>query len=101
MADYGHDLRFGTTWFAAAEDAHRIVELAVLAEQVGLDLGLRRALVGRVRLLAGGRLAALGVVLQPVAQHHEAAVAPDRLGSVYALDGRDTLGHGLSLGPRR
>jgi alkanesulfonate monooxygenase SsuD/methylene tetrahydromethanopterin reductase-like flavin-dependent oxidoreductase (luciferase family)/hemerythrin-like domain-containing protein len=38
MADYGHDLLFGTFLTPAADDAERVVELAQLTEQVGLDM---------------------------------------------------------------
>ncbi|MBC6459726.1 LLM class flavin-dependent oxidoreductase [Actinomadura sp. HBU206391] len=38
MADYGHDLLFGTFLTPAAEHAERVVELAQLTERVGLDL---------------------------------------------------------------
>ncbi|GAB3138903.1 hypothetical protein GCM10027290_07110 [Micromonospora sonneratiae] len=38
MADYGHDLLFGTFLTPAAEQAQQVVELAQLTEQVGLDL---------------------------------------------------------------
>ncbi|MGN6300964.1 MAG: LLM class flavin-dependent oxidoreductase [Angustibacter sp.] len=38
MTDYGHPLRFGTFLTPLAATAHRVVDLAVLTEQVGLDL---------------------------------------------------------------
>ena len=38
MTDYGHDLEFGTFLTPSAQDAERVVELAVLSEQAGLDL---------------------------------------------------------------
>ena len=38
MTDYGHPLRFGTFVTPLAASAHRVVDLAVLTEQVGLDL---------------------------------------------------------------
>ncbi|KQX61931.1 LLM class flavin-dependent oxidoreductase [Angustibacter sp. Root456] len=38
MTDYGHPLRFGTFITPLAATAHRVVELALLTEQVGLDL---------------------------------------------------------------
>ena len=38
MADYGHDLLFGTFLTPAADRAERVVTLAQLTEQVGLDL---------------------------------------------------------------
>lgn len=38
MADYGHDLLFGTFLTPTAEQAERVVGLARLTEQVGLDL---------------------------------------------------------------
>ncbi|GAB2964025.1 hypothetical protein GCM10027280_61150 [Micromonospora polyrhachis] len=38
MADYGHDLLFGTFLTPTAEQAQQVVELAQLTEQVGLDL---------------------------------------------------------------
>jgi hypothetical protein len=38
VTDYGHDLLFGTFTTPLAATAHRVVELAVLADQVGLDL---------------------------------------------------------------
>ncbi|GAA3382904.1 LLM class flavin-dependent oxidoreductase [Cryptosporangium minutisporangium] len=38
MADYGHDLVFGTFLTPSAEAPDRVVELAQLTEQVGLDL---------------------------------------------------------------
>jgi alkanesulfonate monooxygenase SsuD/methylene tetrahydromethanopterin reductase-like flavin-dependent oxidoreductase (luciferase family) len=38
MTDYGHELRFGTFVTPVASPAHRVVELALLTEQTGLDL---------------------------------------------------------------
>ena len=38
MADYGHDLLFGTFLTPAADDPDRVVALAQLTEQAGLDL---------------------------------------------------------------
>lgn len=38
MADYGHDLIFGTFVTPAADPAHRAVDLAVVADRAGLDL---------------------------------------------------------------
>lgn len=38
MTDYGHDLLFGTFVAPAAQQAHRIVELAKVADRAGLDL---------------------------------------------------------------
>ncbi|MCG5212819.1 LLM class flavin-dependent oxidoreductase [Streptosporangium soli] len=38
MADYGHDLLFGTFLTPAADQAERVVDLARLTEQSGLDL---------------------------------------------------------------
>lgn len=38
MTDYGHDLQFGTFITPTASPAQQAVELAVLSEQVGLDL---------------------------------------------------------------
>lgn len=38
MTDYGHPLRFGTFLTPVAAAAHRVVDLALLTEQVGLDL---------------------------------------------------------------
>ncbi len=38
MTDYGHELRFGTFITPLAGSAHRVVDLALLTEQVGLDL---------------------------------------------------------------
>ncbi|GAA5043645.1 alkanesulfonate monooxygenase SsuD/methylene tetrahydromethanopterin reductase-like flavin-dependent oxidoreductase (luciferase family) [Thermocatellispora tengchongensis] len=38
MADYGHDLLFGTFVTPAAEHAARVVELAQVTEEAGLDL---------------------------------------------------------------
>ncbi|MEU0484395.1 LLM class flavin-dependent oxidoreductase [Streptosporangium sp. NPDC006013] len=38
MADYGHELLFGTFLTPVAEQAQRVVALAQLTEQVGLDL---------------------------------------------------------------
>jgi alkanesulfonate monooxygenase SsuD/methylene tetrahydromethanopterin reductase-like flavin-dependent oxidoreductase (luciferase family) len=38
MADYGHELLFGTFLTPLAADPHRVVDLAQLTEQVGLDL---------------------------------------------------------------
>ncbi|SEG90422.1 FAD/FMN-containing dehydrogenase [Thermomonospora echinospora] len=38
MSDYGHDLRFGAFLTPTAHDPERVVELAVLAEESGLDL---------------------------------------------------------------
>ena len=38
MSDHGHDLRFGAFLTPFSADPHRIVDLAVLAEEVGLDL---------------------------------------------------------------
>lgn len=38
MTDYGHDLLFGTFLTPTAEQAERVVALAELTEQVGLDL---------------------------------------------------------------
>ncbi|KOX08113.1 5,10-methylene tetrahydromethanopterin reductase [Micromonospora sp. NRRL B-16802] len=38
MSDYGHDLIFGTFTTPGSDDPERTVGLAVLAEQVGLDL---------------------------------------------------------------
>ncbi|MEV1292233.1 LLM class flavin-dependent oxidoreductase [Pseudonocardia sp. NPDC049635] len=38
MADYGHDLQFGTFLTPVAGAPHRVVELARLTEQSGLDL---------------------------------------------------------------
>ena len=38
MTDYGQDLHFGTFLTPVAAHAHRVVDLAVLTEQVGLDL---------------------------------------------------------------
>lgn len=38
MTDYGHDLLFGAMWDVVADDAVRIVDLAVQAEEWGLDL---------------------------------------------------------------
>lgn len=38
MADYGHDLIFGTFVTPAADPVHRAVDLAVVADRAGLDL---------------------------------------------------------------
>jgi hypothetical protein len=38
MTDYGHELRFGTFLTPSAADAHRVLDLAVLTDRVGLDL---------------------------------------------------------------
>ncbi|AOS61015.1 LLM class flavin-dependent oxidoreductase [Actinoalloteichus hymeniacidonis] len=38
MADYGHELRFGTFLTPTADRADQVIELAQLTEQVGLDL---------------------------------------------------------------
>src|ERR1700754_3751168 len=38
MVDYGHDLLFGSFLTPAAGQAERVVELAQLTEQAGLDL---------------------------------------------------------------
>src|SRR3954451_2515873 len=38
MSDYGHDLVFGTFLTPVAARAQQVVDLAVLTEQVGLDL---------------------------------------------------------------
>jgi Luciferase-like monooxygenase len=38
MADYGHDLLFGTFLMPTAEETQHVLELAQLTEQVGLDL---------------------------------------------------------------
>jgi alkanesulfonate monooxygenase SsuD/methylene tetrahydromethanopterin reductase-like flavin-dependent oxidoreductase (luciferase family) len=38
VTDYGHPLRFGTFVTPLAATAHRVVDLAVLSEHVGLDL---------------------------------------------------------------
>jgi alkanesulfonate monooxygenase SsuD/methylene tetrahydromethanopterin reductase-like flavin-dependent oxidoreductase (luciferase family) len=38
MADYGHELLFGTFLTPVASDADRVVDLAVLTDRVGLDL---------------------------------------------------------------
>ena len=38
MADYGHELVFGTFLTPAADNPERVIALAQLTEQVGLDL---------------------------------------------------------------
>jgi alkanesulfonate monooxygenase SsuD/methylene tetrahydromethanopterin reductase-like flavin-dependent oxidoreductase (luciferase family) len=38
MTDYGHDLRFGSFLTPHNHDPHRVVDLAVFSERVGLDL---------------------------------------------------------------
>lgn len=38
MTDYGHDLQFGTFVTPTASPSHQAVELAILSDQVGLDL---------------------------------------------------------------
>ena len=38
MTDYGHDLLFGTFITPVAEQADRVVALAQLTEETGLDL---------------------------------------------------------------
>jgi alkanesulfonate monooxygenase SsuD/methylene tetrahydromethanopterin reductase-like flavin-dependent oxidoreductase (luciferase family) len=38
MSDYGHDLLFGSFLTPASADPDRVVELAILCEQLGLDL---------------------------------------------------------------
>lgn len=38
MTDYGHDLLFGTFLTPAADHASRVLELAQLTDELGLDL---------------------------------------------------------------